>query len=127
MPRSEPLFCDTALAARIERVEADLMAKASESARARTPGFVTRIAGGTATFAAPDSPFNKVAGLGFGGMPEDAELDEGERAFAAFDSPVHIELANLGDTELGARLTQRGYSLDGFENVLGMALDGARE
>jgi hypothetical protein len=40
-----PLFCDTALAERIESVEAELIAKASEAAERRrtaTPGFVMR-------------------------------------------------------------------------------------
>ena len=58
-----PLFCDTALAERIERVEAELIAKASDAARGRnggTAGFVIRIAGGVASFAEPGSPFNKV-------------------------------------------------------------------
>jgi hypothetical protein len=122
-----PLFCDTALAGRIERVEAQLIAKASEAARDRTPGFAFPVAGGVASFAAPDSPFNKVAGLGFDGVPDDDALDALERAFAGFDAPVQVELANLGDPEVGARLSERGYRLDGFENVLGLALDGARE
>jgi GNAT superfamily N-acetyltransferase len=119
-----PLFCDTALAARIERVEAALIANASEAARSRTPGFTIAIGGGVASFAAPDSPFNKVAGLGFSGVPD---LDVIEQAFAAFDAPVQIELASLGDPELGARLTERGYRLEGFENVLGFALDNQRD
>jgi GNAT superfamily N-acetyltransferase len=108
-------------------VEARLMAKASEAARTRTPGFVIEVAGGVASFAAPDSPFNKVAGLGFGGMPDGDVLDEIERAFAAFDTPVQIELATLADPDLAALLTARGYRLDGFENVLGLALDQTRE
>ena len=81
-----PLFCDAALASRIERVEAQLIAKASEAARRRGAGgagFVIPIAGGVASFAEEGSPLNKVAGLGFGGMPSSAELGEIERAFAA--------------------------------------------
>ena len=88
-----PLFCDTALAARIERAEAALIAKAADASAA---GFVKPIAGGVATFAGPDSPFNKVAGLGFGGVPSAAALDEVEAAFAARGAPVQIELAHLG-------------------------------
>ena len=68
-----PLFCDIDLAERIERVEAQLIAEASEAARRRTgggPGFVIPLAGGVASFAEEGSPFNKVAGLGFGGVPE---------------------------------------------------------
>ena len=54
-----PLFCDTALAARIERAEAALIAKAASAAAA---GFVKPIAGGVATYAGPDSPFNRSPG-----------------------------------------------------------------
>jgi GNAT superfamily N-acetyltransferase len=125
-----PLFCDTALAERIERVEAELMASASEAAdrrRTDTAGFVIPIAGGVATFAEEDSPFNKVAGLGFGGVPSAAALDEIEGAFAACGAPVQIELAHLADPAIGALLTERDYRLVSFENVLGLALAGEPE
>ena len=125
-----PLFCDTALAGRIERVEAQLIAKASEAARRRradAAGFVIPIAGGVASFAEEGSPFNKVAGLGFGGVPSAAALDEIERAFAACGAPVQIELAHLADPAIGALLTGRGYRLVSFENVLGLALTGEPE
>ena len=48
-----PLFCDTALAERIERAEAQLIAKASEAARRRradTAGFVIPVAGSAIAF-----------------------------------------------------------------------------
>src|SRR5215472_8262897 len=88
--RRVPLFCDMALAGRIERAEAQLIAQASEASRRRagTAGFVIPVAGGVASFAGEGSPFNKVAGLGFGGVPGAAALDEIERAFAACGSPV---------------------------------------
>jgi GNAT superfamily N-acetyltransferase len=121
---SAGLFCDIELAARIERAEADLMAAAATAARARFPaGFVVPIAGGVATFAEPDSPFNKVAGLGFDGDPADADLAAVEAAFAAVGSPVQIELAHLASPSLAAGLTRRGYRLESFENVLGRAVE----
>jgi GNAT superfamily N-acetyltransferase len=125
-----PLFCDTALAERIERVEAQLIAKASEAARRRradTAGFVIPIAGGVASFAEEGSPFNKVAGLGFGGVPSAAAFDEIERAFTACGAAVQIELAHLVDPAIGALLTGRGYRLVSFENVLVLALKGEPE
>ena len=125
-----PLFCDTALAGRIERVEAQLIAKASEAARRRRAdgaGFVIPIAGGVASFAEEGSPFNKVAGLGFGGAPGAAALDEIERVFAARGAPVQVELAHLADSAIGALLTGRGYRLVSFENVLGLALTAEPE
>jgi GNAT superfamily N-acetyltransferase len=124
------LFCDTALAGRIERAETQLIAGASEAALRRqedtagTAGFVTPIAGGVASFAEAGSPFNKVAGLGFGGVPDTATLDEIERAFAAYGAAVQVELAHLADPTIGALLTGRGYRLTSFENVLGLALAG---
>jgi hypothetical protein len=122
-----PLFCDTALAKRIERVEAQLIAKGSETAHHRavdSAGFVIPVAGGVASFAEEGSPLNKVAGLGFDGVPTAAALDEIERAFTARSAPVQVELAHLGDPAIGALLTDRGYRLTSFENVLGLALTG---
>lgn len=123
-----PLFCGTALGERIERAEAQLMAAATEAATRRNPGgrgFVLPVAGGVACFAEPDSPFNKVAGLGFDGAPSAAALDEIERAYAARDAAVQVELAHLTDPELAGVLTGRGYQLVSFENVLGRRLAGA--
>ncbi|WP_207944395.1 GNAT family N-acetyltransferase [Actinomadura rubrisoli] len=113
----------------MERVEAQLVAKGSEAARRRRAdavGFVMPVAGGVASFAEENSPLNKVAGLGFGGVPSAAVLDEVERAFADCGSPVQVELAHLADPEIGALLTGRGYRLVSFENVLGLALKGER-
>lgn len=125
-----PLFCDTALAERIERAETQLIARASRAAHHRRPdsgGFVIPIAGGVASFADADSPYNKVTGLGFAGVPDAQDLDGIERAFAAVDAPVQIELAHLADPDIGPLLSDRGYRLESFENVLGRALDATRE
>jgi ribosomal protein S18 acetylase RimI-like enzyme len=125
-----PLFCDTALAERIERVEAQLVAKGSDAARRRrkdSVGFVISVAGGVASFAEEDSPLNKVAGLGFGGVPSAAALAEVEQAFIACGAPVQVELAHLVDPAIGDMLTERGYRLVSFENVLGRALEGEPE
>jgi GNAT superfamily N-acetyltransferase len=126
-PRGSSLFCDTALAARIEGAEVRLIATANAAARLRrsdVSGFVIPVAGGVASFAEEGSPFNKVAGVGFGGVPSTAELDEVERAFAARGAAVQVELAHLADPTIGTLLTERGYQLVSFENVLGLALEG---
>ena len=120
------MFCDTGLAERIERVEAQLVAQAGRAAHSRqvgSDGFVMPIAGGVATYAEPGSPFNKVAGLGFAGVPSASGLEEMELAFAARGADVQVELSHLGDSRIGALLTDRGYRLTSFENVLGRALD----
>jgi GNAT superfamily N-acetyltransferase len=124
------MFCDTGLAERLERAEAQLIAAAGRAAarrRGSRDGFVMPIAGGVATFAEPDSPFNKVAGLGFAGVPSESDLDRVEQAFASIDAEVQVELSTLGDSRIGALLTERGYRLTSFENVLGRALDGEIE
>jgi GNAT superfamily N-acetyltransferase len=119
------MFCDTALAKRIERAETKLMAASSEAALRRgaePPGFVIPVSGGVASFAGAGSPYNKVAGLGFGGMPDQDELEEIERRYAARGASVQAELSNLADPAVGARLTARGYRLVSFENVLGLSI-----
>jgi len=125
MATRSPLFCDTALARRIERAETRLIADTGRAAQARTgtDGFLIPIAGGLASFAEPDSPFNKVVGLGFDGVPSAAELDVIEKAFAAHAAPTQVELAHLAESAIGELLTDRGYRLESFENVLGLALD----
>jgi ribosomal protein S18 acetylase RimI-like enzyme len=124
-----PLFCNTELGARIERAEADLIARCNEAARRRAGagGFVIPLAGGVASYAGKGSPYNKVAGLGFGGVPDEAALGGVEEAFASYGSPTQVELAHLADPAIGALLSARGYQLESFENVLGRALTGGIE
>ena len=121
-----PLFCSTALAERIERVETQLITAATEAARQRagTAVFVIPVAGGAACYAEDGSPLNKVVGLGFGGAPTGDALDEIEQAFVARGAATHVELTNLADPAIGAALTSRGYQLVSFENVLGRSLHG---
>lgn len=125
---TEPLFCSVELAARIERAEEQFIAAGTEAAIRRDPGraFVTPIAGGFACFADDGAPFNKVVGLGFGGVPDETALDEIESAYAARGSAVQVELAHMADPEVGVLLTGRGYRLVAFENVLGTQLSSAR-
>ncbi len=118
------LFADVALAARIEGAECRLLADCAAAAR-RRPGsraFVQELAGGVATYTGPDSPFNKVAGLGFAGAVDEERLAVVERAFAERGTPVQAEVAILGDPPVRALLTRRGYVLENFENVLGLRL-----
>ena len=126
MATRSPLFCDTALARRIERAETGLIADTSRATQARTgvEGFLIPLAGGMASFAEPDSPFNKVVGLGFDGVPSAGELDVVEKAFAERGAPTQVELAHLAESAIGELLSDRGYRLESFENVLGLALDG---
>ena len=117
------MFCSIELAARIERAEAQLVAASSAAAEARVDGvFVEPIAGGVATYAEPGSPYNKVAGLGFDALPDGEQLAAVERAFAARGAPTAVEVAHLAEPALAHLLIDRGYRLEGFENVLGRGL-----
>jgi hypothetical protein len=96
----ESLFCDTALAERIERAEVDLISAHSRAAHRRRGddvGFLTPVAGGVASFADDGSPYNKVAGLGFAGVPDVDSLERIEQAFADRRTSTQIELAHLAD------------------------------
>jgi GNAT superfamily N-acetyltransferase len=122
------LFPGTSLAARIERAESRFMAECAAAAERRRPGagvFVTPLAGGFATFTSAGSPLNKVAGLGFAGPLDATALTAVETAFAERGSHVQVEVSSLGDPSVVQSLTTRGYVLQGFENVLGLALPGA--
>jgi GNAT superfamily N-acetyltransferase len=96
------LFCDIELAARIERVEAQLIALV---------GAATRRRGSSAD------------GFAIGGVPSTTAIDEIDQAFAARGAPTQIELAHLAAPEIGELLTGRGYRLESFENVLGRAIE----
>ncbi|MEV6845073.1 GNAT family N-acetyltransferase [Actinoplanes sp. NPDC051411] len=124
------MFCDIELAGRIERAEAQFIGACGAAAARRRgdrTGFVIPIAGGVASYAEPDSPLNKVAGLGFAGRPDPAGLDAVERAFAGRDAPVQPEISSLADPGLLETLARRGYRLVSFENVLGRPLGGVVE
>jgi len=123
-PQTAAFFASTQLVARIERAESELIRSGAEAVRRRNPEVLTiPIAGGIAAWAEQDSPLNKVAGLGFAGIPEDGELDAIERAFEERSTPVRVELASLADPEIASRLARRGYLFVGFENVLGLPLE----
>ncbi|MDO3400637.1 GNAT family N-acetyltransferase [Mycolicibacterium neoaurum] len=122
------LFCGIELARRIEHAEAALISAAVAAAMRRgTGGFAIPVAGGVAAYGEPDAPFNKVAGLGFAGVPSGAELGAVERANSERGAPTVVELSNLADPEILALLAGRGYRVLAFEDVLGRALDGVTQ
>ncbi|MFF2394857.1 GNAT family N-acetyltransferase [Nocardia sp. NPDC058114] len=122
------MFCDTGMAGRIERMETEAIAggvNAGLRGTTTTTGrFTQEIAGGAACFAGPNSPLNKVVGVGFAGVPSTAQWEAVEQAYAEVGAPVQVELAHLADPRIGAELTARGYRLTSFENVLGLRLRG---
>ena len=87
--------------------------------------FVLPIDGGLALFAGPRSPMNKVIGFGFDGELDLQELPAIEERWAERGEPVRIELSILSDPAVVATLSERGYRLHGFENVLACRVAGA--
>jgi ribosomal protein S18 acetylase RimI-like enzyme len=120
------LFADLALAARIDAAEMRLaadIATAAAQLRPASRAVVLPVAGGQAVYAGPRSPANKVIGLGFGHRLDQDALDTIEAAWRERGEPVRFEVATLADASIPALLTRRGYILQGFENVLGRAID----
>jgi len=116
------MFADATLAARIDRAESRLTSDAAEAIRdagLQKRVVVMPIAGGKAVYAGPSAPMNKLIGLGFDGALDSSALDEVEREWRDRAEPVRVELSILADPTVGEVLTERGYRLRGFENVLG--------
>jgi GNAT superfamily N-acetyltransferase len=125
------IFADPALVRRIERAECRLTTDVAHLIQERSSShrvFVASVAGGVAVHVGDEAPFNKVIGLGLEG-PLDGAAREAlaaiEREFDARHAPLQVELATLADGSFARTLTQRGYTLAGFENVLGLRLDEA--
>ena len=118
------VFASASLARRIEHAEATMIGEFGRLA-ARQLGdqkvFIAGCAGGIAVAAGPGAPYSKVAGLGFEPIDESA-LAVVESAYAERATPVRVELSSLGRPEIGTLLTRRGYTLQGFENVLAISL-----
>ena len=123
------MFAGRDLVARIERAECELLTESTRAAARREPSpSVVSIAlgGGTATWSAPSSPLNKLAGIGLAEGLDlaqlEAQLTDVERAFEQRGTPVQVELPTHADPAVGRMLTGRGYRLEGFEDVLGRPL-----
>ena len=117
-------FADRALARRIEAAESRFIEACGKAVCARrADAVVTALAGGVAVFSGEASPFDKVAGLGFEPLDEDA-LAGFEEAVLARGATVQVELASRADPAVVSSLMRRGYRLGGYEDVLGRGLQG---
>ncbi|HEY4160095.1 MAG TPA: GNAT family N-acetyltransferase [Polyangiaceae bacterium] len=115
------MFVTTATALRIERAEAQLTRAVAEAALAsgHAPrAFVSTLGVGGGSYVRPGSPFNKLIGVGLVAPIDEAALTRVEQELRARGEPTRIELATLASLESIAWLSQRGYRLLGFENVL---------
>jgi GNAT superfamily N-acetyltransferase len=79
--------------------------------------------GGRALYSVPDSPLNKVLGLGVGASVSDADLDAIEAFYASHRAPAQIELCPHATPDLPSRLSARGFVLQAFENQLARPMD----
>ena len=121
---STRLTATTSLARKIDQTERLLVVAMAEAGRR---GGVTEvehwpIAGGAAVLWGPGSPFNKVIAVGFDGLLDPAAWASIESVHADRGVPLQVELSTLADPSVAAWLTERGYRLVGFENVLAREL-----
>ncbi|HEY6004289.1 MAG TPA: hypothetical protein VIV57_15545, partial [Anaeromyxobacter sp.] len=107
-----------ALAARIERAEAEQLA------RTGAPGVAgaLAIAGGLAVSKGPRSPSSSGFGLGLRGPVTREDLDRVEAHLGALGGDVRIELCAHADPSLAAELGRRRYRVERFLLVLLRAL-----
>lgn len=119
------MFATGSLAKRIEHAEAGLILEAAQACARRVPAdrmVVREACGGVGVYVEPGAPFNKVAGLGFDGVPPLEFFESLEKEFADRQAPLQFEVSSLADPLMVRTLTQRAYLLVGFENVLGLNL-----
>ena len=122
------MFASPELAARVDVAEGRLCAGIAQAVADQFPSYQARvfeICGGVAVFVGPQSPTNKMIGVGFERLPSEAELAEIEVAFAERGAALQAEVSTLADPALHARLVARGYEPRGFENVLGHPLSAS--
>jgi GNAT superfamily N-acetyltransferase len=107
-----------ALAVRIERAEAEQLA------RTGTPGVAgaLAVAGGLAVSKGPRSPSSSGFGLGLHGPVTREDLDLVEAHLGALGGEVRIELCAHAHPSLAAELGRRGYRVERFLLVLCRAL-----
>ncbi|MDA1264613.1 MAG: GNAT family N-acetyltransferase [Planctomycetota bacterium] len=119
------LFCNLELAARVERAESSLLRDAATQVAARHPERATAVfdvGGGVCAVTAPNSPLNKVCGVGFGEQPTEDDWSRVEATCFGAGVRVQVEVSTAAEPALVAALTGRGYKLVGFENVSALVL-----
>lgn len=117
-------FGSIALARRIDLAAASML-RAIERATPGTLALHELGDGAIGAIAPGGSPFQKVIGWGWGdAAAQDAALEALEQAATRAETSVPVELSVLADAGRAAALEARGYRIAGFENVLGLGLDG---
>jgi hypothetical protein len=119
------ILADIALAQRIDGFEARGSKAIGDIAQRIKPGsraFAKSLGRGIAVYSGPNSPANKIIGVGFDEKIDSRMLEEVEREYFDRGSAIQAEVAILACPAFHALLTSRGFQLQGFENVLGRML-----
>jgi hypothetical protein len=109
------MFCDSALARRIEAGEALNSSQCGES---------IAVAGGYATFAGVGSPLTHAIGIGMNGPVSAGEFDRMEEFFRSRGVPVNLDYCPHTDYSLLELLGARGYRVVECNNVLAGPIAG---
>ena len=124
------IFASRELASRIENAECRLLrdaAVAMKDSPNASDMFHAEVGGGFALFTSPDSPLNKVAGLGFADWQIDDTWVALESAFAKRKAAVQVEISTLAEPAVASALSSRGYQLVGFEAILARTTGDAEQ
>ncbi|MFZ6647932.1 GNAT family N-acetyltransferase [Undibacterium sp. TJN25] len=124
------IFITPQLAQRLERAEAQHLARQVETYAELYPGQRARtiaIAGGMAalTIGAFGRKLNHVTGFGLGASASLDELAALEAAYAAHGLATEIDVCPYADAEALKLLAARGYSVNAFSNTYIKSLDDA--
>jgi len=119
------LFCDLALARRLEGMEAFCCVDTSRTVATLHPEIPTAaeaIAGGWAVFTGIGSPISEARGLGMNGPVTESDMDRLESFYHSRGDSIRIEVCPLADPSLHQLLAARGYRLLEFSNMLARPL-----
>jgi hypothetical protein len=105
-PAAQTLAPAAELAWRIERAEAEQLARTGPPGR----GAAREIAGGLAVFKGPASPFSACIGAGLHGWVDEGDVAAIEAHLAG--GPVRVEVAALAHGSLAAALARRRYRME---------------
>lgn len=111
------MFVTSAMARRIEQAEAEVARAVIAAARHAPDAFWRPFEGGAASYLRPDSPMNKVIGVGLDAPIDPAALSGLEAELRARGDVVRVELATVAAPASSVLLSDRGYRLLGFEDV----------
>lgn len=114
-------FADYELARRLELLAAEEMRRFVRTASDLDPfaeAALLDVAGGVAAFLGAGSPVNQAVGLGFAGPVDESAVAQIEAFFSERSQRGLVVLSPLADRSVLTHLGQRGWKLDGFENLL---------